>query len=104
MPNIKSILVMTIEVLKKQLNNIKSFSRLTLCGFGLGIVFVVLHIFLPAMTGWVMVPIALLSIIILHIQKTKLESIEKKYCNIGFWALIVIVTFLAVGWDVLPTP
>jgi len=70
-----------------------SFAPLTLTACGLGLLFVI-FLFFEATTirWWLMLPLALVSFYLFHIQRGQTSGVEKKVCCWGYW--IVIVAFL----------
>lgn len=70
-----------------------AFSPMTKIAGLLGLLFVV-FLFFQATTirWWIMVPLAVVSVILFHIQRGQTEGLEKKFCNWGYW--IVIVAFI----------
>jgi hypothetical protein len=70
-----------------------SFSPVTWAASGFGFLFVVFMFFeATTIRWWIMLPLALLSFLLFHIQRGQTEGFEKKVCCWGYW--IVILAFL----------
>ncbi|EHJ48737.1 hypothetical protein DFW101_2733 [Solidesulfovibrio carbinoliphilus subsp. oakridgensis] len=67
-----------------------SFSAMTLTAWGLALLYVV-FMFIEATTirWWVMLPLALASFYLFHVQRGQTEGAEKKACCWGYWLIIV---------------
>lgn len=81
------------------LSLIKCFSIITFVGLGTALIFLLIEMFLPWLSAWIVVPIVLTSLITLNKQRCTTSTPEKWACQFGFWGMMIIITFLAVGWN-----
>lgn len=82
----------------KAFGTAKTFQRKTFVEIGLIVLFIVLNKIWPAFPSLIMIPLALVSIIMLNKRINLTLGMEKKFCQVGYWVIIVFIVMSAVGF------